>query len=369
MRAVAADTEQVRQRLLSTLQAKVLPWLGDRHGLPTVLVEPPLLASEKVRLLGYRPPLPVVPRLKPPSIYHSIWPKHQMDAARYIGMGCILDGEADFPFGTNIERPFSSNEQRSDAETEGGFLQVVSITNRTLLVFPPGIPRPSGRQPHWERPNKELAYSRILWLLFLPTVVFCHLCQTDGEAHSADGVVTLDDNRLEPLAQLIVEELRGQLPHSERIVQQLALALMLRLERALSSQSLLPGRQVPLHPLPLPNASVFVRSICQYIQAHLAEPLTLSEIARSHWLSPSQLNRRLQSEIGMSAIEYLIHCRIEASRSLLENPELYQLSLQEIGSLVGFADASYFRRIFTRQLGVAPGEYRTQFGSADKTRK
>jgi AraC-like DNA-binding protein len=364
-----AGTDLVRQQLLTALQTKVIPWLGDRNGLPTALVEPPLPATAQIRLLGYRPPLPEAPRLKPPSIYHCIWPKHEMDAARYIGMGCILEGEADFTFGTNIDRAIPSGEQ-SIGEGEGSrFLQAVSVMNRTLLVFPPGIPRPSGRRPHWERPDKERAYSRILWLLFLPTVVFCHLCYTEGETHGTDGVVTLEDSRIEPLAQLIVEELNGRLPHSEPIVQRLTQVLMLRLERALSSQLLLPGRQLPLHHIPLPNASVFVRSICQHIQTNLAEPLTLSEIARSHWLSPSQLNRRLQAEVGMSAIEYLIHCRVETARGLLENPEMRQLSLQEIGNLVGFADASYFRRVFTRQVGVAPREYRARLGGVDKTRE
>jgi AraC-like DNA-binding protein len=350
------NCQHVQKQLLAALQHQIIPWLSERSSLRLLLAEPPVVAPPGVRILGYRPPLPEVPLLKPPSLHQYIWPKQLMNTARHIGIACVLQGEADFVLGTNIERIPEGADDHQEND-----LEVITIPQQTLFLIPAGVPRPNGTGPHWERPGIEQAYSRIFWVLTLPTAAFCHICETRGKLHLSDGVLTVEDDQLEPLARAIQEELSARLPKYDSVVQSLALALMLRLERALCQQSVLPGRQRLYAPLPVPNAGLFVKSICQYIQMHRNEPLTLPEIANRHHVSPSQLNRRLQAEIGMSAIQYLVHTRIEAAKELLMDADLAGVAMQQISNLVGFSEVSYFRRVFTRRVGATPSEFRERY--------
>jgi len=350
---IPQNSDTVRQKALEALRRKIIPWLSTGQALPVVLAEPPVIAPPGVKILGYRPPLPEIPRLKPPSLHECIWSKQFMAAPRYIGIGCVLEGEADFALGTNIDVPVGG---------AAGFhqpgIELLTFPAGTLFVLPPGVPRTSGEKPHWERPAPETAYSRVFWLLLLPSVLFCHICRTRGTTHDSDGVITVEDHYLEPIAQAILDELRMRAGRFDQVVGNLMLGLLQRVERDLSSEAIFPGRQTTLVMHSLPRASLLVQSVCQFMHQHRNEPLTLSGLASRHLISPSQLNRRFRTEIGMSVIEYLIHCRIEAAKHLLLDLNETRLSIQQISSLAGFSDTSYFGRLFKKQVGMAPAKFR-----------
>jgi transcriptional regulator GlxA family with amidase domain len=54
----------------------------------------------------------------------------------------------------------------------------------------------------------------------------------------------------------------------------------------------------------------------------------------------------------------LQNLRIEEAKRLLESGET---PVEEIGAEVGYADASFFRRLFKRLAGLTPGRYRRLF--------
>ena len=60
----------------------------------------------------------------------------------------------------------------------------------------------------------------------------------------------------------------------------------------------------------------------------------------------------------MSVMEYVTQCRIAVARYLLANADIFSLSIQTISTLVGFASASYFTRVFTSETGLSPTAYR-----------
>ena len=73
-------------------------------------------------------------------------------------------------------------------------------------------------------------------------------------------------------------------------------------------------------------------------------------------LSRSQLNRRTKKVTGMTTSVYSTHIRLqEACRLLREEPDT---SIAVVAQRCGFDDPAYFARVFRRQTGATPSDYR-----------
>lgn len=57
-------------------------------------------------------------------------------------------------------------------------------------------------------------------------------------------------------------------------------------------------------------------------------------------------------------MEYMQALRVERAKALLENG---RMSLEQITVEVGYDDVSSFRRLFAREVGLSPAQYRRQF--------
>jgi AraC-type DNA-binding domain-containing proteins len=82
-------------------------------------------------------------------------------------------------------------------------------------------------------------------------------------------------------------------------------------------------------------------------------------LAESHRFAPFSsyyLARCLKKYTGMSPLQYLHHLQVKRAKSLLENTGL---SVAEIGRQVGIDNVNYFIRMFRKQTGMTPGQYRT----------
>lgn len=101
--------------------------------------------------------------------------------------------------------------------------------------------------------------------------------------------------------------------------------------------------------------------ITAYIKEHLAERITLDQVAAQVYLSKSYFCRIIKNELGCTFTEYVNHLRIERSKNLLRST---RMPIAEISIAVGFDDQSYFTRIFKKQTGTSPGKYREQRGTA-----
>ena len=62
--------------------------------------------------------------------------------------------------------------------------------------------------------------------------------------------------------------------------------------------------------------------------------------------------------MGENFIEYLTRLRIECSKELLGRAAL---TIREAGLQSGYADPNYFSRIFKKQTGMTPREYREKY--------
>ena len=82
----------------------------------------------------------------------------------------------------------------------------------------------------------------------------------------------------------------------------------------------------------------------------------LNLIANIMNYSPSYLTKIFCQVYDQTPSKYITNLRIShAQKMLLHNPEL---SIREIGEMVGYHDQGYFSRIFKKQTGLSPFEYR-----------
>lgn len=98
-----------------------------------------------------------------------------------------------------------------------------------------------------------------------------------------------------------------------------------------------------------------VRKVIRYIESNYMNDITLNELAKLVLVTPSHLSRRFSETIGQSPTEYLMQYRLKEAKLLLRNT---QELIQEIACRVGYQDAKYFTRVFKRNVGMTPKDYR-----------
>jgi transcriptional regulator GlxA family with amidase domain len=98
--------------------------------------------------------------------------------------------------------------------------------------------------------------------------------------------------------------------------------------------------------------------LLSWIESHAHQQLTLRDIAAQASTSIRTLNRRFQTEIRQTPMQWVIGVRIRHAQQLLERTSD---SIETISSQVGFTSATNFRDQFKRIVGVPPQGYRTTF--------
>lgn len=92
-----------------------------------------------------------------------------------------------------------------------------------------------------------------------------------------------------------------------------------------------------------------------YIQSHLAERLTVEEMAASTGYSASYFSHLFAEDTGMSPYQFVVRSRVEHAQQLLMTT---RMTVQEIAFQCGFNSAANFCYTFRRMTGVSPHAYR-----------
>ena len=94
-----------------------------------------------------------------------------------------------------------------------------------------------------------------------------------------------------------------------------------------------------------------------YIQEHYSDPsLDMNALASISGVSAHQLSGLFRKKFGVSVWQYVIDTRIDAASKLLRSPGF---SVGMVAEQCGFRDVYYFSRLFKKQMGVSPREYRS----------
>jgi two-component system, response regulator YesN len=98
-----------------------------------------------------------------------------------------------------------------------------------------------------------------------------------------------------------------------------------------------------------------MQRIEEYLQQHYQEDVTLQEIADTFFLSREYISRKFKQEYNLTITDYLLNIRLAKAKKLLENP---YLKIYEVAYGVGYGNEKYFSKVFKKQVGATPNEFR-----------
>lgn len=95
-----------------------------------------------------------------------------------------------------------------------------------------------------------------------------------------------------------------------------------------------------------------------WVLEHYQEKLKVPDLAKMVSLSVSQFERKFKAQFEMSPTRFIILARVNAARAILAQ---HADSLGDVAQRCGFYDQSQFSRMFKRETGITPKEYRNFF--------
>ena len=99
-------------------------------------------------------------------------------------------------------------------------------------------------------------------------------------------------------------------------------------------------------------------AVKEYLDEHYTEKIMLEELAEKFFINKFYLSKIFKETYGTTVNNYLISKRITRAKQLLRFTDM---TVDEIGVVVGMADANYFSRMFRKVEGISPREYRKQW--------
>ena len=94
-----------------------------------------------------------------------------------------------------------------------------------------------------------------------------------------------------------------------------------------------------------------------YLTAHFTEKINAADVADSLGIGKTQLYELADQLYGCGIAEHIRDLRMDLARQLLAGRT--ELSLAEIASRCGYSDYNYFITVFTREMGISPGAWRS----------
>jgi two-component system response regulator YesN len=102
-----------------------------------------------------------------------------------------------------------------------------------------------------------------------------------------------------------------------------------------------------------------VQQAIEYIHENQRQPeMTLKDVASAVNLSPSHLAYLLKENLGVSYKKYLTSLRMGQAKKLLRTTDL---TVAAIAQAVGYPNITNFYRLFQRETGTTPAEYRHSY--------
>ena len=95
--------------------------------------------------------------------------------------------------------------------------------------------------------------------------------------------------------------------------------------------------------------------ITNYVRHNLSHRISVSELAKSLYVSRPHLSARFKQETGMTLSDFILKERLEEALRLLRYTDK---SLSQISDYLGFSSQSHFSKLFKKHVGKTPREYR-----------
>lgn len=99
---------------------------------------------------------------------------------------------------------------------------------------------------------------------------------------------------------------------------------------------------------------VTLATLREFLQAHLADPVHLHQLAELCDLTPTQFQRHFKATVGMTPYAWFTRLRLEQALKLLKR----NVSSTEVAHQVGFYDQAHFSKSFKQTYGLTPSQVR-----------
>jgi len=103
------------------------------------------------------------------------------------------------------------------------------------------------------------------------------------------------------------------------------------------------------------SEAALMEAVCHFVEANLAEDLSITLIAEAFRLSERTLVRWFQLHQGMPLGRHILLSRLNRAKALLCDTRMH---VAEIQACTGFDSASHFSHAFKRLFGLAPSDIR-----------
>lgn len=97
-------------------------------------------------------------------------------------------------------------------------------------------------------------------------------------------------------------------------------------------------------------------------ESYASNQFSLEYVAERLHKTPAHISKVFKNELGMNFSGYLTKKRMEKSIGLLSD---LSLKIYEIADMVGYADTSNFIKVFKKNYGISPNEYRQNAASGN----
>jgi len=141
-----------------------------------------------------------------------------------------------------------------------------------------------------------------------------------------------------------------RLDYGEQIAAEVARRMVVAPHRA--------GGQAQFLHRPIPAPGTGLASTCAWALTHLAEPLSVADLARHAGWAPRTFARRFLAETGTTPRRWIIAQRLLHARQLLETSDL---PIEEIADRTGIGSAANLRLLLHRDTGTSPSDYRRAY--------
>jgi AraC family transcriptional activator FtrA len=141
-----------------------------------------------------------------------------------------------------------------------------------------------------------------------------------------------------------------RLDYGEQIAAEVARRMVVAPHRA--------GGQAQFLHRPVPAAGTGLAPTCAWALTHLAEPLSVADLARHAGWAPRTFARRFVAETGTTPQRWITAQRLLHARHLLETSDL---PIEQVADRTGLGSAANLRLLLHRDTGTSPSSYRRTY--------
>lgn len=149
----------------------------------------------------------------------------------------------------------------------------------------------------------------------------------------------------ERLFKQIIQELQRCQEHYEEMLALLLRHLLIVFQRELTREHILKNEYLDRE----------MHSAVTYFNENYNQDISIENYAQTRGMSVSWFIRNFKKYTGMTPMQFIVSLRVNNAQILLEQTNY---SIYEIAKIVGYDDQLYFSRLFRKQKGVSPSQYR-----------